>query len=194
MDVLEVFQEYFFKTKTGRANGADKGGENAQRCSITHGCCWCARKRDCGSSTYDLSTYIWYTEGDGVGINSSIRGDEGGCCSCRTGSSGQKGRGLSQSKCCEIAQGNMFDASTSTYDLSTFVWGTDGDVYQTAADVDEHVETFDFDQDSGNRDTIERNRDGVDRRRPRPDAFLGFMTPTNSSGLAAAPRHKKRRI
>ncbi|CAM6108047.1 unnamed protein product [Calypogeia fissa] len=203
MDMIESFQEYFFKTKSAKGNnGGDNAVENdgsMYRCS-TRGLCCCSRKRDCGTSTHDLTTYIWHTEGDGVGISSSVRGVEDVCGSCRTGSCGHNSKGSSfgarsQSKCCEMAQGNVCDASTSTFDLSSFVWGTDGDLYEAAAwGVDDDAEDDHFAHDLGDKDSGGRSWEGVERKRPRSDALLGFITRRNSGGVAAPPRKKKRRI
>lgn len=161
MDFFAAFQEYVFKTKNGRANGRDIAAEIGRarhRCSSHSYCCCCAgatRKRDSSTSTHDLSTYVWHTEGDGVGISSSITANEDDRCSCRTGSScGRKDcssclHSQQSNRCTSEGQHSMCDASTSSFDLSTYVWGTDGDMYTTDSGVDDNSEAGGFVRDLG---------------------------------------------
>jgi hypothetical protein len=143
MDVMEVLQEYFFKKKVKTS-----GRENNAEVSYTCGCGSAAGKRDSGTSSHDLSTYVWCTDGDGIGISANIRTDEDDCFHCRKSRSIRKqGNVQSQNKGAKAeSRGRMCDASTSTFDLSTFIWDTEGDLYIREAGYDEGMENKGLDK------------------------------------------------
>jgi hypothetical protein len=144
MDVIETLQEYFFKknVKVDVKNVDVDVREYNAELSYACGCGSAAGKRDCGTSSHDLSTYVWCTDGDGIGISTNIRTDEDDCSNCRRSRATRKqGSVLSQSKDAKAEpRGRMCDASTSTFDLSTYVWSTEGDLFRKELNYDEGMD------------------------------------------------------